>query len=460
MINDPDMDGVKDEYVWPSVENVQLTRLEQERPAHPVSDVIQLNTYGYYATFERLRQEASTRSRHWKSCEHYKRTFCPSGDAQVVYYLSDAGSDQVMKGVRHSGDAEYWESPVYSFGGYGQFNSRLEPYFVPTSVGMIPDPVDIDSLVQTGLNRCMPTIRQELSLINSIYELKDFKSLPKQLGNISKTITAIQGQLAKLAVKYSVKGSKRTLKQLVREGAGGFLQWKFNLAPLVSDLLGIRAALVRARARANELIKRQGAWQTTHWSVALARPVIEPEVCQYSAAQAHWAQGFIGADGTVWSQRLVEAQPPQFHFEIQYRFYYADYQVRFAGLLALLDGFGVNLNPQIVWNAIPWSFVVDWVAGVSRWLGQFRMQNMEPLIIIRQCLWSIKYHRRIYVTLKTGSGLFYGNYIPGSTTMLGYVDESAFKRSVFVPTSSSVQLSGLNTNEFTLGVALGLTRLR
>jgi hypothetical protein len=37
-----------------------------------------------------------------------------------------------------------------------------------------------------------------------------------------------------------------------------------------------------------------------------------------------------------------------------------------------LDSFGVNKDPSIIWNAIPFTFVIDWFFDVSAWLHSFR----------------------------------------------------------------------------------------
>jgi hypothetical protein len=39
-----------------------------------------------------------------------------------------------------------------------------------------------------------------------------------------------------------------------------------------------------------------------------------------------------------------------------------------------LDLFGANLNPAIVWNAIPFSFVVDWFLKVGDYFDKMEVQ--------------------------------------------------------------------------------------
>jgi len=43
----------------------------------------------------------------------------------------------------------------------------------------------------------------------------------------------------------------------------------------------------------------------------------------------------------------------------------------------LLDSFGIELNPRILWDAIPFSFVVDWFLDVGSVIGRYRIDAME-----------------------------------------------------------------------------------
>jgi len=151
-----------------------------------------------------------------------------------------------------------------------------------------------------------------------------------------------------------------------------------------------------------------------------------------------------------------------FHAEIEYNYNFTQYQVANAQLLGMLDAMGVNLNPAIIWNAIPWSFVIDWVFGISRWLDQYKELNMEPVINIHRFLTSVTYRRRILVSRSliretTYHDIGSNEYVKDTSGPLPVTTESAYRRDVGMPTSSSVQQSGLNLKEFTLGAALILT---
>jgi hypothetical protein len=116
---------------------------------------------------------------------------------------------------------------------------------------------------------------------------------------------------------------------------------------------------------------------------------------------------------------------------------------------ALLDALGIFWSPAIIWNAIPWSFVIDWVLGVSRWLDQFKTRNLEPVTNIYQYCWS--YHIRREIVLSCG--------YQSVTDILRFTEET-YKRQVVVPDYvRAFSTSGLNSREFSLAAALGLSRL-
>jgi hypothetical protein len=46
-------------------------------------------------------------------------------------------------------------------------------------------------------------------------------------------------------------------------------------------------------------------------------------------------------------------------------------------LRGALDALGFELNPQIIWNAIPFSFVVDWFTGIGDVLGSLKIDSLE-----------------------------------------------------------------------------------
>jgi len=131
---------------------------------------------------------------------------------------------------------------------------------------------------------------------------------------------------------------------------------------------------------------------------------------------------------------------------IEYRYKINDLSGRDVDVLnAFLDRVGINLNPSIVWNAIPWTFVLDWVMDVSTWLDQFKVRNIEPQTAISQYCYSWKINRCINAGTHKGAAFS--------------VNEYAYKRVPYNPDiTRSITTSGLNLREFSLLGALGITR--
>jgi len=315
----------------------------------------------------------------------------------------------------------------------------------------VSPPSNLDSLVQTSLRIMLPIIKSELSLINSVLELRDFTSLPRTIASCA---------------RFAFRAG-RTLRQLLRVGSDAYLQQQFNILPLLSDICGFRTALSRYERRLNSLVANQGKTRIRHWSIpVLEAPQSETSTQTYTGAAGYpfsWSCSYPVFIKSV-ADRYVYTEPSLFHAQIQYNYNYTGYQLEHARVLALLDAFGVNLNPAIIWNAIPWSFVVDWLIGVGRWLNDRALHNMEPVINIHQYLWSHKRSRVVVVQRVLSRPLWYATshqeYASDLGVPLPVFNETSYRRQVGMPSASSLLASGLSSKEFSLGAALVLSRGR
>jgi len=388
----------------------------------------------------------------WKNWQHYKRVtdfssaypplhptvqYTPHGGYSGSWYYSGTHSDPLFG----YSSTHYGEPDNPTKGLFGMYN----PEFDTEGDDFITDPSNLAQLLDSGYKAMMPEIKAELSSINSLYELKDIASLRSTLTNIR--------SLPKLLLK---SGAKR-LREILRSGSDAYLQWSFNISPLVSDISGIYAALDSYERKLNALITRSAKKQRRHYTRTLTEM---PHEVSKSANYGLGAPQLVypSVSGLNYMSRQAIQASSKFHMMIEYNFRYSQYQLEHARVLALLDAFGVNLNPSIIWNALPWSFVIDWVIGVNRWLEQFTVQNMEPQINIHRMSWSIARSRTIAVQCEIGNNPFgYGSDGPRSQ---GTTYEVAYKRQVGMPSSSSIISSGLTPREFSLGAALVLSRRR
>lgn len=412
----------------------------------------------YTSAFEWYTPNSSGSRRNWKSFEHYKRS--------LVIPESNMGCSNGIGSLSNSKRYRcVIKSPLFGFDGLGDLfgpfgqwdqNPQLEGLFVNAGDNSyIPSPSDLETLKQNSLRVMLPHIKAELSLINSLIELKDFRSIGRTLTNIRSVLPSL---------KRNAKAGSSTLRRLLRASADSYLQMQFNILPLLSDISALRSALSRTERRMNDLITRQGRTRDMHYAYRWA----EHEPSRYDAQLSGSFFDFWYDPGTgyvkngahrVKQERFVYTDSAIFHAQIQYNYNYTGYQAEHARLLALLDALGVNLNPAIIWNAIPWSFVVDWVFGVNRWLDQFKKGNMDPVINIHRYLWSVLRKRRILLHKNVIDSAPFPNQWPGMIPA-PVVHETSYKRVVGIPDRSSIVSGGLSLKEFSLGAALVVSRRR
>jgi hypothetical protein len=123
-------------------------------------------------------------------------------------------------------------------------------------------------------------------------------------------------------------------------------------------------------------------------------------------------------------------------------------------LRAILDSLGFELNPRIIWDAIPFTFVVDWFFNFGKFLEQFSFDTLElPIVYVDSYL---QYKEE----LVCNSQVSYIPVSPESGTSVGggwTLKEKFFHRVPIFPDQSIIYgLGGRypSTNQVVLGLSL------
>lgn len=342
-----------------------------------------------------------------------------------------------------------WLPGVFSMGDPSDPSLGLDQWYSPgvSSVTAFTPLTDSwNNLIAAGLRASVPKIRSELSLLNSVYELKDMRTMASTLRGLYRTVQNI------------VRAWNPSLRRASRTASDVYLQQEFNLKPLFSDIQAIKRSMRSAVNQFDRLLGRNARPSTFHWTTTV-REAKDREYTEETRSLASYSQLIYPTlVGHVRISRETITQPAVFCFTIQYTPYWSDVQQKCRTVLALLDSLGVNFNPSIVWNAIPWSFVVDWFVKIGNLLDQFEGSWTEPLMIVHQCCASLRRRRVI------NCGLRHGVYLPASVeqsaTIVPVVSEESYIRIPVRPSYSSLEVSGLSSKEFMLGTALALSRKR
>jgi hypothetical protein len=220
---------------------------------------------------------------------------------------------------------------------------------------------------------------------------------------------------------------------------------------MLSDIAGVRRSLSRLHSEVEKLLKEEGKELKYHYSASLPSNIDNQNVTSTPI-------NLPNLDGQSSCRREIIYSPAQFNATMAYSYSIPEAMKRNIALRALLDSLGVNANPQIIWAAIPWSFVIDWVTGVGQWLSQFRIRNIEPTVNISWFQYSVKSVRTTNTYKTVGIG---GTHINGTEVPVITRKDKTYQRSVpFKPSLyASIKSSGLSPTEFSLTGALVSTKV-
>jgi len=319
----------------------------------------------------------------------------------------------------------------------------------PEGFKFVNDPPNLDECIADSLKAVWPGIKAGLQSINSIYELKDFKTLPKTILAINRGTKALTSLLKRSGRKNF---GRKPLRAILHGIADGHLTMAFAISPLLSDLQALDAQIRNLRKKIDKLLKEEGKLKSSYFTLDISSQYLNTKVLYPVKISANDA-------GINWATRTV-SDTATFNAVLRYSYTLRDLERQSATMRGLLDGFGVNFDPKYVWDAIPWSFVVDWVAGVGQWLSNnFSKQMLEPVVTIQEYSWSIKVDRWTHCSMSMN---FTNQHISAREYPRTSIHERAYKRvpldqlSLYRP----LKTSGISLREFFLSSSLAYTRKR
>jgi len=316
----------------------------------------------------------------------------------------------------------------------------------------------VNALAANALKAMLPGIRPSLSLVNSIIELKDFKSLPRTLLRIkSLTKDLLTGTYKGLRTFPTLFRERKPLRRILGAGSDTYLQAQFNILPLLRDVSGFKQALRTVSDQVDKLVHDEGRRRTRHYSRDLRAQYKDVDETSSTFTwpippPTGYPSQMVGVGR---KKRQVKYTEALFRSQLDYSYYFSQYQRENAHILGLLDALGVNLNPAIIWNAIPWTFVIDWVVNISSWLDNFKVGNLDPVTLIHDWSWSTTVDR----TTTTFQRLHEGTNDQTPFRLTSSCHEVAYKRSTkYLDIGSALSTSGISPKEFMLASALAASR--
>jgi hypothetical protein len=205
------------------------------------------------------------------------------------------------------------------------------------------------------MEHCLPSFSEGgESLVNFFLELKQAKGLFDP---------------------WKVNKLKRLKNLFSRKAlADKHLNISFGWLPFLSDLDRMRGSLANFQKKLAKFQEQAGKPQTRHYKRYVDLAILPPDATLYSDAS------------TVLKRKALWLQKPVYHATVKFVFTLPDMGVIQNQIAGFLDSLGFQLNPRIVWDSIPYSFLVDWFVDVGSWLGSLRVDNLKvPAVVTGFC---------------------------------------------------------------------------
>lgn len=367
--------------------------------------------WSYIPTYETMLDETYSRFHQTNSCTHVKwdQTY---ENTPFVYKID---SDR-------STPATYYEISAkqlrYQTGGYETSTSDMvDGYFSNTYPGLDPNNTSWRDLYPRALQSMWPKIEKQFdeTIANSAYESPKILSLFLSSSARIKKVASLLRQNGKsglalmtaLGSKKAISSKGEWLRLIMGSSARADLTWEFGLRPLIDDIVTIHNSVKRVKQDLNRLVSNQNRVLRSHWSSNVSVGNLPKTIVKT------WGVGNQPSMSDETGQFIVSAYVLQAKYTASLKY---TYTIRPAAasnlqLTAFLDAYGIGGfgDPQMLWNALPFSFVVDYFAHVGNFLHQFSDRGIQPSVNILDAShsYTLKYTRQLDCKISGAYGTGY-----------------------------------------------------
>lgn len=285
------------------------------------------------------------------------------------------------------------------------------------------------------------------------------KQMDETLGNFTFEIPttgglaeAVAKRIQRIAhvVRFSAN-RKNTLRTLLRDidptsSKGGLIRsiiggtaranlaWEFGVRPLIEDVVAIHNSFVLVRKDIDRLLKAQNRILRSHWSCNVPISTFED--------RSH-TRGVGGMPAELLYYYLnAYVLRAKYTCSMKYSYVLSEYAKRHSTLLGFLDAYGIGGmgNPQMLWDALPFSFVIDYFAHVGKFLDQFSDRGIQPSVTVMGLShsYSLQYTRDMHMQVLGAHGSNSGRQLAHVKNVSYYIRERPWRG----------QVSGITTRGF------------
>jgi len=237
----------------------------------------------------------------------------------------------------------------------------------------------------------LPTLAPaQLSILNSVYELKDCKhALERVVEHIAwARLRAVSRSGRKKTAFSNVNDTKegflkdllqipQTPYQWITRMTGWDLAWKFGWKPLLEDIQTVHSTLGSLNKSFRELSEKEFTVVGSHHEEKSDTPAHYNKY-RHSYLPYLWLTHRVSRTTRgAWYYGAKRKLSPQ-----------AISTPDMTKLAIAREKLGLSLNASVVWEAVPFSFVVDWLLPINNFLDQFNGSPIDPSYVETTAKWT------------------------------------------------------------------------
>lgn len=335
---------------------------------------------------------------------------------------------------------QYQTNAAYSLGTTCPWNVVPEP----------PGPeLGERQFILRAFQRAIPKLKADVSVPNFLFELKDLLHTfptPERVHQLADICRLAIGNPFRASKKFHAKrrgilSGRGALSELKDELAQQHLSANFGYLPLINDVFNIISGSKEFNLRLSEFKKKISRDNLFHWSESA--PDVETGRIAGAVSPGDRIEYTIAFSNVKWHCTLrgqLSADLKKLSIPTVLRKYY-----------------GFRSNPRILWDAIPYSFLVDWVSSFGKFLETYDKGAIPATLRVFGVGLSVSYRAKMTVYFVDSS-----NTYSFDEKEIGTVEWSCYKRwpveSLDLGALENLPplptLHGLSLNQVTLGAGL------
>jgi len=387
---------------------------------------ITLNSLDEYIEYE------NTGGTRFGRCYHSRDELTRTG-AQLQHYDIVTNDNNYKRSYRYDGDRTATRAIGACKGGvYDSSQPNVMLDYLPN---LAWESFDWDAFSYRAYKAMEPSLESNFSILNFFYELKDFKELHRSIGSfwrLSKRMKPKQFLdgispardeakfISSLLRRYGTPTA--SLREIAKAAAGAHLSWEFAIRPFVSDLSRMSNIFASMMKRIKEYRDKAGIPQTRHYTETEDAPAFADIGVSLNAYQ---------------SIKITRPITPtvERHATMRYTYSIPYMNEISSNILGVMGQLGISPSrPSIVWNAIPFTFLVDWFFNVGDLLDEWFGRDLNPasVTVLDFCC-----SQKLKTVLEAQWQIDEYFRISGDAQPFCYMSREYYQRERMVPTMSS-----------------------